>query len=84
MRQSTATGSVDESPLESDQDPDDGTGTMACPSCGKQISDMSERCAACGTYITCDGCALKCRPKMFVVTSVMVIVALALGYVCLK
>jgi hypothetical protein len=84
MRKPQAAGSVDEDPLESDQDPTDESGTIACPACGKPISEMASQCATCGAYITCDGCALKCRPKLFVVTSVALIVALALGYVCLK
>jgi hypothetical protein len=85
MRNPQAAGSVDdEDPLESDQDSTDEPGTIACPSCGKRISEDASQCNGCHAYIACDGHALQCRPKLFVVTTMILIVALALGYVCMK
>jgi predicted RNA-binding Zn-ribbon protein involved in translation (DUF1610 family) len=84
MGQAANAGSADEDPLESDQDSTDDPGVITCTSCGKSISELADRCPHCGKFIACDGTALQCQPKLFVVTTVAIIVALALGYVCMK
>lgn len=41
-----------EGPDPSEMDPDDGPGLVKCPYCGKMISEDTEICHLCGSYIS--------------------------------
>lgn len=47
----TRNDSLDEDPLESDQDPSDTLDVIDCPFCGQSIIEDAEICPRCGNFI---------------------------------
>ena len=75
--------SLDEDPLESDQDSSDESEVVACAKCGQMIAESAEICSKCGHYISLEESTPR-RSHFVVMTSVAIMIALALGYVCTR
>ena len=76
--------SIDEDPLEADQDSLDAPEIIVCPYCGDTVSDLAERCPNCEKYLSREERSPPAMPRVFVMTSVALIVLIALGYVCMR
>lgn len=74
----------DEDPLESDQDSTDEPDVIDCPHCGRPMSELAEVCSKCGSYISQVDAPQPKKPRLYVLTAVVLMVMLALGYVCLN
>ncbi len=44
--------SWDDAPLSSDVDDDDALAEMACPECGRRVTEDTQKCPYCGDWIT--------------------------------
>jgi hypothetical protein len=68
---------------DADWDNDDDPETIACPVCGADVYEESERCPACGEYITPNTSPLAGRSAAFVILGIAGIVATIWAFVVL-
>ena len=61
-------------------DDDDEPGTVPCPKCGRDVSELAERCPRCGTYLSREESARTNFPTWVVVTALVVLAAIAFGW----
>ena len=67
--------SIDEDPLESDQDSHDEPGTRECASCGTEISEDAQVCPICGEWLVSAG--EDARWRRWLVVAVVIVIAIA-------
>jgi predicted nucleic acid-binding Zn ribbon protein len=77
-------GSLDEDPLVSDQDSSDEPDLKPCPYCRAKIAESAEVCPSCGSYLSAEDRGSPRQPPLIMMTAITLIIAMALGYVCLK
>jgi len=53
-------------PLASDVDDDDDPPLVACPHCGREISELAEMCPRCGGYVSAEDAPPARRPPWVV------------------
>ncbi len=68
--------SLDEDPLESDQDPSDTLDVIYCPQCGQPIIDTAEICPRCGNYILSEDLPGERRPTWWILVVLMLMLGL--------
>jgi hypothetical protein len=60
---------------------EDESDTVACPACGAEIYEDSERCPVCGDYLTAQTSVWNGRPFWWIALGLLGIVAVTIGLV---
>lgn len=75
-------------PIASDQDPHGGGSDdfeiVACPFCGKSMSDMADICPHCRNFVSREDFGSGRKPLWAVAVTVLLLVALALGAISFR
>jgi uncharacterized paraquat-inducible protein A len=69
----------DEDEFPDENDEDDSTETVSCPSCGADVYEDAEQCPYCGTYITHQTSPWEGRSMWWIVLAVLGLVATILA-----
>lgn len=69
----------DEDEFPDENDDDDSTETVPCPSCGADVYEDAEQCPSCGTYITHQANLWGGRSMWWIVLAVLGLVATILA-----
>ncbi len=71
-----------DAPQECDlDDEDDETLTVPCPTCGRPVAEIAERCPHCGDWIVSGGDTGRTWPRWVIVAAVLALVSFVLWYV---
>lgn len=58
---------------------DDEPGTVACPYCGEDVSEMAELCPHCRSYISSEDAPARPKPRWFVATAIVLLIVFSVG-----
>lgn len=56
----------------------DDYGLVACPRCGREVSELAERCPYCGDWITADARGSRMRKPLLIAIAILLLVLLLL------